>query len=229
MHCANINFSDGTQSNGQDLIRRATQLLPYLSGFHDTSFEATLLRDRVLYEAGKEIDWAALDRSYSLVVGDIGKYPETVMYNLEALLRAKHELPVSLAELVTEEFTTVEALKHMGLLYLRRAEKRDGDVSLYSLQAYATFAACSILERSWSDSESPVTSYNRATAILAAAAQQRTLNPFSGDPDGHRSWVDLAEARLQSAADRSVGLFCEAARQKLVQARLLINQPGISS
>jgi hypothetical protein len=229
LHCAYIKFPDGTQSSRKDLIGKARQLLPYLSGFHETSFEATLLRDRVLYEAGEEIDWPALDMSYNLVVGDIGKYPQTVMYNLETLLREKHESPKSLAELIRQEFTTVEALKHMGLLYLRRAEKRDGDVSLYSLQAYATFGACSILERSWSDRESPVTSYNRARIILTAAEQQGSLNPFSGEPDGHHSWVHLAEARLQSAADRSVGLFYEAARQKLVEVRRLMNQPGINS
>jgi len=75
-------------------------------------------------------------------------------------------------------------------------------------RAYALFNACSVLERSWFDNEYILTSVRRGRAIVFAATAARSTNPFSTAPtEGKKDQLDLAIARLQSAADRSVVEF----------------------
>lgn len=153
------------------LIGEAHQQLSEVTVSHRVAREVAILRDRVAFEAGEPIDWSSIDATYELVIGGVEAYSKTVVQNLDKLLAQEPSLPERLADAVRQNCTSSNVLQGMGLLYLRRAEKRQSTDPLSDSQrAYAIFNACRLLERSWLGTEVATTSYHRARAIVVGAS-----------------------------------------------------------
>jgi hypothetical protein len=220
-----LQFSDGINAISSELVSEAQSLLPEIVEFRNVAMEASVLRDRVHFEAGTAIDWSAIDSAYELVIGGVDRYLDTVLRNLDELLLERPHLPKDLAEVVKQNCTSTEVLHGMGSLYLRRAETGRGDTPLQDCErAYAAFNACRILERSWFDHELPLTTFRRARTILIAAQKCNDPNPFPVYLGKRKTALDLAGSLLQSVISRSVGGFHEVALQRSEDLRALRNQ-----
>jgi hypothetical protein len=217
-----IQFADGISVSSSELIEEAQALLPEVIEFRNVSMEASVLRDRVEFEAGGDIDWSAIDSAYEMVIGGVDAYLETIVRNLDELLLESPDLPKNLAEVVKQNCTNIEVLQGMGSLYLRKAETDRGNTPVQDCKrAYAVFNACRILERSWFDAEQPLTSFRRARTILVAASKSSDPNPFPVYLGKKQTSLDLAESLLQSVISKSVGRFHEIALQQMGDLRAL--------
>jgi tetratricopeptide (TPR) repeat protein len=215
IHIDVLHFSDGTTTSASDLVKEAQALLTDVVEFRSVAMEASVLRDRVEFEAGGEIDWSAIDSAYEMVIGGVDRYLDTIVRNLDELLEERPDLPKDLAEVVKQNCTSIEVLQGMGSLYLRRAETGRGNTPLQDCErAYASFNACRILERSWFGSELPLTTFRRARTILIAAANANDLNPFQVYLGKRKTTLDLAESLLDSVVTKSIGSFHTVALQR---------------
>ena len=216
IYCSDLKFPDGTIVNKDEIIAEARSLLAELEGFKHGSRAISILRDRVEYEAGVEIDWASIDAAFNVVIGGVDSYLDTVVHNLDELLYTKPTLTSDLASIVYENFTEASALRSMGSLYLRRAEKRGGaDPMLDCQRAYAIYNACRILERSLFGKELPITSYQRARAIMTGILISYNPNPFPAYLGNKRNLLGVADALFQSAASKTVNFFHNEIRQRI--------------
>jgi len=215
-----VDFPDGTFANRNELLAQARSLLAEIVGFRDVAIEASILSDRVEFEAGGEIDWAGIDAAYELVIGGVDRYLDTIVRNLDELLLEQPEVAKNLAEVLRENCTKIEVLQGLGSLYLRRAETSRSDIPVRDCErAYATFNACRILERSWYGAETALTKFRRARAILAAASQANNVDPFPVSLGRRKTSLDLAESLLDSVISQSVGKFYSVALQRKQQFR----------
>ncbi|OEV10253.1 hypothetical protein AN218_18470 [Streptomyces nanshensis] len=123
------------------------------------------------------------------------------------------EKSMALQDLLEEHFTEREVLVPLGQLYLRRAVlgvAEDRDAALTSAwRAYNCFDGCRVMEEAVSGHERVTTAFLRAQTITWAAELTSSADPFPADSGRHRNLLRLAGSRLQSARDRSVGLFHE--------------------
>jgi hypothetical protein len=223
-HCERVEFDHGLTADRASLAAEARILLSDLIGFKHVSREVAMLRDRADLEAGVPLDWRAIDAAFHTVVGDVDAYVRTLVGNLDELLARERGLPERLADLVLAHFTSPEALRGLGSLYLRRVEiGLSPDPVTDCRKAYAAFQACRVLEMAWSGSrkETATTSYQRGRAILAAANIMRKLTPFKADLEGRQSLVHLAETLLSRAVGLTVGLFHAEARRRVSEAARL--------
>jgi tetratricopeptide (TPR) repeat protein len=222
IHLDILHFSDGVSESSSELVKEAQSVLPDVVEFQNVVLEASVLRDRVEFEAGGEIDWPAIDSAYEMVIGGVDGYLDTIVRNLDELLLERPDLPKNLAEVVKQNCTSIEVLQGMGSLYLRRAETGRGDTPVQDCErAYAAFNACRILERSWFGSELPLTTFRRARAILIAAFQANDSDPFQVYLGKRKTSLDLAESLLESVISKSIGGFYSVAKQRREDLRAL--------
>lgn len=215
-HCEELTPPDGTRLTADELVTEARGLLADVAGYRRAASESAMLRDRADLEADQPIDWQAIDEVYRLVVGDVDRYLETLVENVDAISSQDPVLPQRLADLVRQNCTSPDVLRGLGSLYLRRAEKGGSDDPLRDCRrAYAVFQACGLLEKWWQGRERPTTSYQRGRAILGAAATTRSAQPFAANLETKGDLLELAERLLQRATSLSVGLFHLEARRRL--------------
>ena len=227
LHGDVLGMPDGTKVDRSELLSEAEGLLTDVTHFRNIASDVAILRDRVAFETGQDIDWPAIDATYSLVVGDVNLYAPTVVKNLSELQNQESKFAEHITDLVRQDFTGPEVLRGMGLLYLRRAEKRASDNPVADCQkAYAVFDACRILENAFlgSGGETVVTSYQRGRAILVASTISQSIDPFAAYLYGKRSLLCLAESLFQRAISLSVGHLHFEARKRASEATHLKRQ-----
>jgi len=222
IHHPRLIFPNGSTCTPADLITEAQLLLPEVLGFRNVALEASVLRDRVEFEADAYVDWSAIDSAYTAVIGGPDKYLDTVIGHSSELAVERPEFPKNLADGLMQNCTSVNVLYGLGSLYLRRAETRRGKTPIEDCQrAYDAFNACRILDRSWFDAAAPLTSFRRARAIIVAATISNDPNPFPVNLEGKPTALHLADSLLQSVAAKSVGGFYASALNRLAELRQL--------
>jgi hypothetical protein len=222
IYTEDVALPDGTRLNKHELVKRAREWIARLFDFPDVARDVAMLRDQVELELGGEIDWAKNDDAYNSVIGGSECYVSTIVDNLDSLRSKDGDLTTHLWEAVVQNFTHPDVLRGLGRLYMRSAELgRRSEPLRDAERAYGCFNACRILEVSECGRESPVTSHERARAILAGAVIAQSVNPFNADRESSPTLIDLAETRLNSARDRSVGSFHRAAEERLKELRAL--------
>ena len=186
--------------------------------------DVAMLRDNIALELDQAIEWARVDAAYSRIVGGVNLYVPTVLKNLATLQEEEARLAEHIADVALQDFTNPEAIRRMGSLYLRRADKMKAESSIADCQkAYAAFDACRICEQAFlvSQRESATTSFQRARAILLAATISQDPNPFPAYLSGKQSLLHLGESLFQRAVSLSVGDFYKEARRKASEAARL--------
>lgn len=227
IHRTVLEMPGGTKVARTVLLSEAEASLAQVAHFRKVSSDVAILRDRATFEIDQHIDWPKVDTIYSVVVGGVNLYVPTVVKNLSELRNQEIRLAEHISDLVREDFTGPEALRGMGSLYLRRAEKRASDNPVADCQkAYAAFDACRILEDAFlgSGTETAITSYQRGRAILVASTLSQSADPFIAYLSGRRSLLHLASSLFQRAISLSVGDFHFEARSQASQAARLLQQ-----
>lgn len=199
--------------------------------FQRHSRSVAVLRDRIAFELGENLDWKQLDETYNLVFRD-DDYVNSIIVHSPELRRAEPKLTNDLGDAVQQHFTDVDVLRSFGSLFLRRAETLDDSVEAIerAKQAYAAFNACRILEVRrlyhdvlYDEREISTTRFERARAILVAAERSQDVNPLGVDIEGKRSELTYAGGLFHSVADRSVGAFHNAAERFMKKAQTMHN------
>jgi len=222
-----LKLQDNTVISQRDLLSEAAALLPQIVHFRKIATDVARLQDRVALELDEEIDWDVVNSTYELVVGGVNLYASTVVKNLAELQKQEEGIAQQIADSVRQNFTSSEALRGMGSLFLRKTEKdRSQDPISDCQKAYATFDACRILENAFLGwrAEAAITSYQRGRAILVASTMSGNANPFPAHLSGKRSLLELAESLFQRAASLSVGNFHFEARRCASRTSRLVKQ-----
>lgn len=223
LHTAIVHREDGESPQRVEWLGEARHVLDELSGSFDDADEVAILRDYIALESGDEVDWTALEGVYERIVGQIHGFPTTLIANYDRMPLDSTGSPINLAQVLQSNFANPDTLGYAGTLYLVRAEKQLGDQPQEDFRCAVAFLyAQAILERSWTGSEYPATSFRIGRAIVSAARAFRSLNPIKGlDPDGRPDQLALAEAKFNSARSRSAGSFRETARIRQAHATRL--------
>jgi Domain of unknown function (DUF4365) len=220
-----VDMGHGVSATRVELLSEASAYVPQVTHFRRVAVDVAMLRDRIAFELGQDIDWSQIDAAYASIVGGVNLYVPTVLKNLATLQREESRLAEHIADLVRQDFTSAERIRSMGSLYLRRAEKRaaSGGSIADCQRAYGSFDACRILEEAFlgSHRESVTTSFQRGRAILVASTLSQNTNPFLAFLSGKRSLLHLGEALLQRTISLSVGNFHFVARQRASEASQL--------
>lgn len=210
-HCEVIKFDNRGCIDQASLINEAMLLIESLEAFRELSMNTALLRDRVHLESGCPINWDDVDKTFTMVIGDIDAYATTLINHFELLHNYNPGLALHIADVVKKRCTSTDALRNMGKLYLRGAQLAVSPnvVSDLCRKAYAVFLACRVLEKAWSNnqSESPTTCYHRGMAILVAAKASGNLTPFDAPLEDKKNLVHLADTLFSRAVGLTIGLF----------------------
>lgn len=211
-------------SRHPELVAEASQCLEGLHGFRHITTEAAVLRDLVDFEAGRPIDWARIEATYSLVVND--DYIRTILSNLNQLREQDSAPPEHMADVVKANFTSVDVLRDFGTLLLRHAEL-DANIKTAvedAERAYFVFIACRMFEKSFLYCELPITRFKRARAILVAARKAGSVNPFPKIAlEDKGNGLELAESLFSGVVSRTVGMFHQEARRRVSEVARLRN------
>jgi len=117
------------------------------------------------------------------------------------------------------EPTQISVLRQLGALFRRRAELEESPDPLSDLKrSMAVYEVCSGWEEQYEWNPRVTSCLGSARAIVEAIHYEGDPQPFSTDllqnvrsNSPLEGWLDLAERRLQSARDRSIGAFHETA------------------
>ncbi|MCA1792206.1 MAG: hypothetical protein LC667_20870 [Thioalkalivibrio sp.] len=212
------------------LIQNTGALMRSLAQVRSTARSTALLSERLEFEVHGIANWESIDEAYSLVIGAVDEYLQTVVTNLDELREWKDQLPRNAGEATRTGFTSPAVLRGMGQLYLRRAEKGVSVDQLDdAIRAFSCFDACRLLEQSLRGSETVTSAFERGRTILFAMRVAGKRTPFkipqSRDNDGWR----FAYARFQSALDRSVGQFHAIVKRRIAELAELKGQMQVAS
>lgn len=206
--------TDGRPSGQSELLAEAKQVLNDLGGHSRVAPVMALLRDHLAVELGEEVDWTATNALFGLLFSTDGSYLNSTLNHIEEITSAGDDgIPEHLYSAVAQQFTSVEMLRALGVLYLRHAMVGASSDALQDLErAYGVFENCALLERSLEGVELPMTSLQRGITLLAAARIRNSLTPFGAKLEGADDLLALALRRLHSAANRGIGAFAAHAR-----------------
>jgi hypothetical protein len=205
-------------------LKEAQTLVEDLVGSAEMDDDVPVLRDLIKLEMGEAVDWAGLERTYDKCVARIYGFPNVLLDNLSEVARVADHRPTSVAEAVLENFGDARTMGLAGMLYLRKAERRQGNNSTIEdlRKAVALFQAEALLERSRNGSELPTTSFRIASTILLGAEIEENTNPISGlKPEGKEDQLSFAEAKFSRVVSCTTGEFRDTARKQQSRASKL--------
>ncbi|MFF9760668.1 caspase family protein [Streptomyces caelestis] len=207
------------------VLSTASGLLEEVAGCHVQAHEVILLKARVDLELGNPVDWRLADAkridligdNYVKGVGELLNDPHR-RHSTDQTRGASAEgggMPHAMDDLLEENFTDIQVLKQLGLLYYRCSvlehAKGEAEAALNSAwRAYNCFDGARVMEEGghndwgeeWAD-----TAFLRGQVITWAGELTSSPSPFPRESEDHKGWIGLAYSRLQSARDRSAGDF----------------------
>jgi hypothetical protein len=211
VHCESVLVSRGRPLQRANMLFRARDILldTTVCGCQ-RSKDIAVLRDLLALELNEKLDWEKIEKTYTEIIGGLETYLPTIAENVVELRRSPGDSVDHLSDVVRTDFTHINTLRAMGKIFLRRVQLEVTDDPIRDARrAYECFDACRLLEKSVLEKETATTAFELANTILTAAQITRSVQPFPSHPEesGYPDLFSMAEAKLQSARDRSVGNF----------------------